>query len=887
MFTSEHEEKRRAATGLASVTGPALRDPVDWFVMPRPRVKPEVMSPVGGEAQLRAAVEAGADAVFFGVNAPAGDRRGFHARAKVGFEAEALPDIMRGLHERGVQAFVTFNVLMFDRELRQAERQVITLAEAGVDALIVQDHGVARLIRDICPDLPVHGSTQMSVTSAEGAEHARRFGASRVVLGRELSLRDIERIANQTDIELETFVHGALCVSYSGQCFSSEAWGGRSANRGQCAQACRLPYDLFVDGERRDLGDARYLLSPGDLYALHQVPELVRIGVNCLKIEGRYKDAEFVALTTAAYRRAVDEAWAGQPLSVTPQEERDLEQVYSRGLGPHFMAGTNHQTVVRGRAPRHRGVRVGTVTGTTERGVLVTLSETVQPGDGLVFDPANWRAPEGREEGGFLYGLWHAGQPLDDAAMRDLRPGGTYELRFGRGAVDPARVREGDPVWRTHDPHLVARVKPLLDAADPVHTRPVDAHFTGHVGDRPALTLTDGHGHAVTVTLPEPLSEARSRALDETTLREQLGKLGGTPYHLRTLTTDLQGAGFMPVSALNALRRAAVSQLTEQRGLPPERRITPRLDDELAALPAPTPPTPGRAHLHVLVRTPEQLDAALAQRPDSITLDYLELYGLKPSVERVKAAGIPVRVASPRILKPTEQNLQKFLESLDAGILVRSGGLLEGLQGDHQAELTGDFSLNAANVLTARALLDLGLSRLTPTHDLNAAQVTELAGLVGPERLEVIAYGHLPVFHTEHCVFCRFLSTGTDYTNCGHPCETHRVALRDERGVQHPVMADVGCRNTVFEGRAQVAGAHLDVWRAAGLHHYRLEFVHETPEQVTAVIEAHRAWQDGELEGTRLEQRLKAVQEQGVTEGSLYVPQDFGRLSALPLLSDR
>ncbi len=851
--------------------------------MPRTPTKPEVMSPVGGLPQLRAAVEAGADAVFFGVNPVRGEGRqdgaGFHARAKVGFEAEALPEIMRGLHARGVQGFVTFNVLVFDRELRDAERQLIHLAESGVDAIIVQDHGVARLAHEICPDLPIHGSTQMSITSAEGAELARRFGASRVVLGRELSLRDIGRIAAQTDIELETFVHGALCVSYSGQCFSSEAWGGRSANRGQCAQACRLPYDLFVDGAARDLGDARYLLSPGDLYALHQVPDLVKLGVDCLKIEGRYKDAEFVALTTAAYRKAVDEAWAGLPLSVTPQEERDLEQVYSRGLGPHFMAGTNHQTVVRGRAPRHRGVRVGTVRGVTERGVLVELSETVKPGDGLVFDPANWRKPEGREEGGFLYGLWQGGRQVDD-----IRAGGTYELRFGRGAVDGRRVREGDPVWRTQDPTLAARVKPLVEATDPVYTRPVTAHFVGRVGEAPALTLDDGQGHRATATAPEPLSPARNRALDEAGLRESLGKLGGTGYHLAGLSAELQGAGFLPISALNALRREAVDALTAARAQAPERVARPRLE---GALPQHLlrPDTAAGPRLHALVRTPEQLAAAIEERPDSITLDYLELYGLGPSVEQVRAAGIEVRVASPRILKPTEQNLQKFLLGLGAGILVRSGGLLEGLQGQvGDTPLTGDFSLNAANLLTARALLDLGLTRLTPTYDLNARQITELATLVGGERLEAVAYGHLPVFHTEHCVFCRFLSEGTDYTNCGHPCESHRVALRDERGFMHPVMADVGCRNTVFEGRPQVAAAHLREWREAGLRDFRLEFVHETPEQVRAVVAAHRDFLTDACGVAELEARLREQTDQGTTEGSLFVPQGFGELALLPMV---
>lgn len=831
------------------------------------RHKPEVMSPVGGLSQLRAAVEAGADAVFFGVEA-------FHARAKVGFSNEELPEIMRFLHERGVKGYVTFNVLVFDRELRAAEAQLLHLSACGVDAIIVQDLGVARLAAEVVPDLPIHGSTQMSITSAEGAQLARRFGASRVVLGRELSLKDIARIRAATDVELETFVHGALCVSYSGQCFSSEAWGGRSANRGQCAQACRLPYDLFVDGVRRDLGDARYLLSPGDLYALHQVPELVNIGVHCLKIEGRYKDAEYVALTTAAYRQAVDEAWAGLPLSVTPQQERDLEQVYSRGLGPHFMAGTNHQTVVRGRAPRHRGVRVGTVKALTPRGVVVSLSETLKPGDGLVFDAANWRAPEGREEGGFLYGGWSYGDGQAGQQMEVLSAGQDIELRFARGAINPERVRPGDWVWRTHDPALDAHVRPLLESADPLYTRPLALHFVGRVGERPTLTLTDEAGRRVSVTGEAALSEARNRALDEQTLREQLGKLGGTPYHLDELTVELAGAGFLPVSALNALRREATARLTELRGQVLERRAQPLLEVSSGGLPVAPPAQEPR--LHLLVRTPAQLEAAIQARPASITLDYLELYGLKPSVEQVQQAGIAVRVASPRILKPSEQNLQKFLLSLGAELLVRSGGLLEGLQdAPDRPALVGDFSLNAANALSTRALLALGLRRVTPTHDLNAEQISDLAGLVGPDKLEVILYGHLPVFHTEHCVFCRFLSSGTDYTNCGHPCESHQLALRDERGHLHPVMADVGCRNTVFEGRAQSGAAHLGGWLTRGLREFRLEFVHESAAEVAEVVAAHRAFFASRATAAELAARLAAVGP-GSTEGSFYVPGGFG-----------
>src|SRR3954470_18971985 len=274
-----------------------------------PLRKPEIMSPAGYWPQLRTAIEAGADAVYFGL-------KHFTARAKVGFSLQELPEVMATLHRRGVKGFVTFNTLVFDHELREAARTLEAIAEAGADAIIVQDLGVLKMAKAIAPELEIHGSTQMSITSADGVRLAQSLGASRVTLARELSLDEVRAIRTQTDCELEIFVHGALCVAYSGQCFSSEAWGGRSANRGQCAQACRLPYELIVDGKLEPLGDARYLLSPGDLFALHQVPEIVEIGISALKIEGRYKDSDYVALTTRAYRQAVDDAWAGRETTI-------------------------------------------------------------------------------------------------------------------------------------------------------------------------------------------------------------------------------------------------------------------------------------------------------------------------------------------------------------------------------------------------------------------------------------------------------------------------------------------------------------------------------------------------------------------------------------------
>src|SRR5579863_5888366 len=688
--------------------------------MPCPK-KPEVMSPAGHWPQLQAAIEAGADACYFGL-------KHFSARAKVGFELSELPEAMRTLHRRGVRGYLTFNTLVFEHELAEAARVIGCIAEAGVDAIIVQDIGVLKMARQIAPDLELHASTQTSISSAEGVEFALAQGADRVTLARELSLEEVAAIYEKTKADLEIFVHGALCVAYSGQCFSSEAWGGRSANRGQCAQACRLPYEMLVDGVPKPLADARYLLSPGDLSALQHVPQIIAAGVSCMKIEGRYKGADYVALTTRAYRQAVDDAWAGRALSITPRQTLELEQVYSRGLGPYFISGVNHQSVVNGRSPRHRGVHISTVTAVHDTSVCVQPASAheiaaLKAGDGVVFDAADWRSPQEDEEGGRVY---QVSPQLD----------GTLELSFANNAVNFRRIRPGDLVWRTHDPDLDRVVRPFLDPAAPVAKQPVTVHAMAGENQPLHTRWSLPSGLSVDVVSPSPLSVAQNRGLTEESLKEQFARLGNTAYQLAGLSAEISGSVFLPVSVANRMRREAVEKLEELQALPPARSIrpTPHLGrrKRLAA--------PGPAQLHLLVRNPDQLEAAISVTPDSITLDYLDLYGLRPSVERVKASGVQVRVASPRILKPGESRIVTFLASLQCPILIRSTGILHTLKETASQPLIGDFSLNAANTLTAEAYLELGIERLTPTHDLNAAQISALAVTIGPERLEAIAY---------------------------------------------------------------------------------------------------------------------------------------------------
>jgi U32 family peptidase len=819
------------------------------------------MSPAGYWPQLRAAIEAGADAVYFGLHH-------FSARAKVGFSLEELPEVMRTLHQRGVHGFVTFNTLVFEHELPEAGRTIAAIARAGADALIVQDYGIVRLAREIAPELELHASTQMSITNAEGVKLAQSFGIERVNLARELSLVEIRKIIAETGCELEMFVHGALCVAYSGQCFSSEAWGGRSANRGQCAQACRLPYQMLVDGRVEPLHDARYLLSPGDLYALQQIPEIVEMGVAALKIEGRYKDADYVALTTRAYRKAVDEAWEGRKQSVTRAEELQLEQVYSRGLGPYFLTGTNHQAVVNGRAPRHRGVEMGRVARVGADTVTVETGEAHQIaplklGDGVVFDAADWRSPGEPEEGGRVY---------------EAQPGldGTLTLKFGNGAVQFDRIRAGDRVWRTADADVARAAKPYLEATSPVARQGVRVHVKAAEGSALVTEWSVG-GECVTVESAVVLEHAQNRAVSVESLTRQFERLGNTPYELREVTLEVSGSPFAPVSMLNQVRRDAVERLQAMQAQARSGVVNEDFQYTRAARVARNEP----AQLHLLVRNAEQLGAAIELRPASITLDYLDLYGLRPSVEKVKQSGIAARVASPRVLKPGEERIQNFLLSLDCAILVRPAGMLQALRELPHASLIGDFSLNTANSVTAEMYLALGLDRVTPTHDLNAAQVAELACTSGADRIEVVAYQHLPVFHTEHCVFCRFLSTGTSYRDCGRPCEKHRVELQDTAGRAHPVLADVGCRNTVFGAEAQEASRHLEQWRRAGILHFRLEFVHESAKDVEQITRMFAAALAGGISYEQLGSELKKVAPQGTTEGSLFIPTDYLKLPIL------
>jgi putative protease len=848
------------------------------------RTKPELLAPAGDWECARAAVANGADAVYFGLPA-------FNARMRAtNFTPEDLPRLMDFLHDHGVKGYVAFNVLIFTDELAAAEEELVLLDRAGVDAAIVQDLGLVSLARERVPDLHIHASTQMTLTSPEGVAFAHRLGITRAVLARELSLRELAKFRStpDADVPLEVFVHGALCVAYSGQCLTSEALGQRSANRGECAQACRLPYEMIVDGVKKDLGDKRYLLSPQDLAAVEEIPELVRLGIVSFKIEGRLKTPEYVAAVTQVYRRAIDSAvgsrrtlGGGAVESDTETELLDdrykLEMAFSRGLYSGWMHGVNHQKLVHARYGKKRGAFLGSISSIGRGYIEVKPEAPLKPGDGIVIDRGG---DTDREQGGRVYEVL----PQRDGVVR---------LSFEYGKLDFNVIKVGHLLWKTDDPQLNRELRKSWSGELPKPKRALEIIVTGRAGE---LLRIEGRCEGITSSVESqmPLEIAQKRPLTDETLRAQLGRLGETGLELGALENRLEGQVIVPVSELNRLRRELVEKIESVGG--PDNLLSgsPKATggsekssaiscvrsrlDTLAVRRATKSHVEKKPLLTVLCRSLDQIAAALRMGVSEIYADFEDIRRYKDAVELVRARGYradaapaQILLATPRIQKTGEQGFFKLIENAKPdGVLIRNLGAIDYFRSSSLRRI-GDFSLNVANPLTAELLMAEGLERLTVSYDLNAGQVLDLLCAAPPGWFEITLHQHIPMFHMEHCVFAAFLSDGTDYTNCGRPCDTHRVELRDRVGLNHPLKADVGCRNTLFHAQAQSGAAYFDAFRKLNPAAFRIELLLEDAAETERVLRGYQRLLAGTSTGPMIIRELNLRSQLGVTTGTLAI----------------
>jgi U32 family peptidase len=820
-----------------------------------PEMIPELLAPAGNWDCARAAVAAGADAIYFGLPK-------FNARLRADNFIEAdLAELMDFLHRHGVKGYVAMNTLIFTRELKAAEAQLRKIAAAGVDALIIQDLGLAKLARSVAPEVELHASTQMTITSPEGLAFVEGlFPLERAVLARELSIKEIERFQSHNSLylklqtPLEVFVHGALCVAYSGQCLTSESLGQRSANRGECAQACRMPYEIVVDGETRDLGAVRYLLSPQDLAAVDLMPDLVKAGVKSFKIEGRLKSPEYVSAVTRVYRKALDAALADAESPITDADRYELEMTFSRGLSTGWFAGTNHPYLTHGKFGKKRGPLLGEITdcgpGWVRLGKLTGVPFAA--GDGVVFD-----AGENRD--------------LEQGARIWVIEGDRLIFHLTYSGINFDRIKPGQTLYKTSDPKLDSELRRFWQ-----NTRPVEKKTPLHLVVRgsPGAALEVECGE-VTLRSEALLEVAAKHPLGAEKLAEQLGRLGDSSFTLGSLDNQLQGDCHIAVSALNQLRRALVKRLEDAAAIkPPRPQITATYLDLLPLADLSKMMPSGPPVLSVLCRTTSQVSAALDCDVGVIYCDFEDPRRYREAVALVRSQmtqhPAQVFLATPRILKSGEMGYLKLIEKAEPdGLLLRNLAALYHYQDRDDLQKIGDFSLNIANPITAKLLMErAALDYLTLSYDLNIGQVLELLADAPPSWFEITLHQHMPMFHMEHCVFCTFLSKGTTYKDCGRPCETHVVHLRDRVGQLHRLQADVGCRNTLFNGKAQTGVRYYPHLRAAGLQRFRVELLDEVEDAAKTI----RAYQDllaGQSDPSELLNQVQALEKLGVTEGTL------------------
>ncbi|HXH30166.1 MAG TPA: DUF3656 domain-containing protein [Bacteriovoracaceae bacterium] len=802
-------------------------------------MKTELLLPVGNMDMCLAAIHHGADAIYVGVPF-------FNARGRTtDLSMDELKDMINLCHLYGVKVNLAFNVVIFESEFPKVEELLKDILPLAPDAFIVQDLGLASFIRHMAPEQRIHGSTQMTVTNPDAIKLLEDLRIDRFVLGRENSLSEIKLIREKTDKELEVFVHGALCVAYSGQCFTSESIGGRSANRGQCAQSCRLEYELYVDEVKKDLGDRKYLVSPKDLMGIEEVSSLKELGVNSFKVEGRLKTPEYVASAAKNYREVLD----GAPLDLA-RRTRDLSVTYSRGFFSGWLGGVDHQRLVDGTYSSHRGLRIGRVVEVRSKTLLVDSSTQLKAGMGLLFAGT-------QELGSKIFSCRPSGKFIEvELLQKDLKLSKGMEVFLNS---DEALARDLQKVWLAREQQKKIPLKFLVQGS---YREPL------------LIKAMDPEGREVYAQSTSFLMPAASRPLTPELIQDELGALGTTVYQVANFECYLQEGLFLNHRELKDLRKELVTKMNAERI---KRPVTVVLEVRKEKLKKEKSKT--SAGLNIVVRSKAQVEGLVTARENlmpyadlikSVILDFEFGKDYAESVKLVRDLGFPVGIATTRILKPSEYyNLNTIVRNAPDLILVRNLGALEYLRSHTGIPLIGDFSLNVTNSLTLEYLAGKGLGSVNLSYDLNAQQLFDVINHADPAVVEVTLHHYMPEFHMEHCVFAAFLSKGHTFKDCGKPCEKHEVKLKDPYGNWHYLKADQECRNTFFKATPQSASFLAHELQQMGVSSFRLEALGESGSDLVTKVITYLKLLKGEISSPDAMETLNLMESYGVGQGQL------------------
>ena len=825
--------------------------------MKNPRSTPELLAPAGSLDAVRAAIANGADAVYLGAER-------FNARDEgAQLTIDEVGEACRLAHERGRRIYLTLNTLVKPAELSDALRLLGEAIDAGVDAAIVQDVGLVRLIRRVFAGLEIHGSTQMTVHDASAAALMRDLGVERVVLARENTIEDIRAIhASVPEIGLETFVHGALCISYSGQCYMSGMISERSANRGSCAQSCRKDYHLTDARTGREL-DVGYLISARDLAAGEHLAAIAGAGVGCLKVEGRKKKPEYVAVVTRSYREWLDRLGRGEAVEPSAEEVAPLTQIFSRGFTGGMYGGRAGRDYVTRSHPDNRGVTLGVVAGREGDELLIDVKEELMVGDGIGF-----AAPDGTSDA--------SGFTIDAIRTVGRQAQGTRQAIRSRVSV-PA----GWSVRRTYHAALMtgARATFATMPSEVARRRErLDLRVFGSAGSPLKMVATAADSYA-TVRGAIALVPATKRSLDQAQLREQLGRLGESPFVLGAVDDAGLARGlFVPVSELNRLRQQIVEDLSAQLDDISAGGAAGR-ESAIAAAVAKVDmvsgtASPGGDSFDLVAEVFNEADARRAADA-GVTQIVFDPFLRHPApipprlgalATELAARGVSLRLRTPTIVRPEER--RKLDRWLALGLPILSGhiGLVAEL-GRAGRDVVADYGVNCFNQHTAAELFRIGATRITLSVELTTE---EIAALVAPwtgTRFEVLAYGRPEGMTIEHCVlsaaFDRKPTTCRDLCVRDHP----DVRLTDPAGYEFAVATDSACRNRLLHSRPIESSEFLPkLWRA-GVRSYRLLF-NVPGDPVADVVGRYREALDAVARGERIDvARVRQVVGTSFTRG--------------------
>ena len=768
----------------------------------------ELLAPVGSFDALKAAVQNGANAVYLG-------GKDFSARASANnFDREELIEAVKYAHIRDVRVFVTTNTLIKQDEIEDFVEYAKFLYDIDVDALIMQDIGVAMLIHDLLPDFELHASTQMVAHSLEDVQYLESIGFKRVVLARELTVDEIKYICDNTNVDIEIFVHGALCVCYSGGCLMSSMIGNRSGNRGRCAQPCRQKYtmiDISTGEEIHNNGD--YLLSTKDLNTIEEIDKIIDTGVLSLKIEGRMKKPEYVATVIKSYRDAIDEYETTKKVNISDETMEDLYTIFNRKFTKGLILGEVGEEVMNSNVPNNQGLYVGKVVDYNKKAkrLKIKLEGTLKKGDGINL-------------GGGTIGRIIKGKDITQIGYK----GETIELDF------IGEAKKNQLVFKTSDTDLIDRAQKTYTQDKEFAKSLIDAEISIKLDSYPELRLIDKNENIVTVQGDKLVEKALKVALSEEKIETQIKKLGNTPYEIDQLKINLDEGVSMPISLINQMRREAIELLDNARISVKGRmykdndiKYSPKIYSRNAD---------NKSKIRVKVNNIEALKSILNLDIDMIY--YEDVSTIEQAMTMANANNKKLIYSAPRIVRNREyKRLEKSEEYCKDHVQISALGQVKYYKENSESvKFDVDYYLNPFNSETINHYKKEGAETVCISQELNLHEIKETTQYTDLE-IETVAYGYIPMMLSEYCPMGVVARSCKKDKRCAN-CKESKYVLRDFKGEEYRVSQDIFCRSTIYNSSANCLINNLDELSEAGINIFRLDFTHETPELIEKITES-------------------------------------------------